>query len=228
LVRGAQRIETIGPQIRKYVRVGTRRAILEHVEIVDGTGAPAIADRNITIVNGMITAITAGADETGGDGTTILDLKGYSVMPGIVGMHDHLFAYARPNFGADGSFDPPALFHQMTFSAPRLYLANGFTARTAGSVPGFSDQREIELLVDAGFTPLQAIRIATLNGATFLGRQDQIGSIAVGKNADLVVTKGDLATRITDIENVEVVFKDGVGYDTKKLLDSAKGHYGEY
>jgi len=84
------------------------------------------------------------------------------------------------------------------------------------------------LLVAAGFTPVQAIRIGTLNGAAFLGRQDQIGSLAVGKNADLVVVKGDPATRISDIENVEIVFKDGVGYDTKRLLDSVKGHYGEY
>ena len=97
-----------------------------------------------------------------------------------------------------------------------------------GNIPGFGDQREIELLVEAGFTPVEAIRIATLNGATYLGRQDQIGSIAVGKNADLVVMKGDPATHITDIENVEIVFKDGLGYDTAKLLDSVKGHYGEY
>jgi imidazolonepropionase-like amidohydrolase len=97
-----------------------------------------------------------------------------------------------------------------------------------GNIPGFGDQREIELLVDAGFTPVEAIRIATLNGATYLGRQDQIGSIAAGKNADLVVMKGDPATHITDIESVEIVFKDGLGYDTAKLLDSVKGHYGEY
>ena len=82
--------------------------------------------------------------------------------------------------------------------------------------------------MDAGFSPVQAIRIATLNGAIFLGREDQIGSISPGKNADLVVMKGDPATRIADIENVEIVFKDGVGYDTKKLLDSVKGRFGEY
>ncbi len=97
-----------------------------------------------------------------------------------------------------------------------------------GNVPGFGDQREIELLVEAGFTPVEAIRIATLNGATYLGRQNQIGSIAIGKNADLVVMKGDPAAHITDIENVEIVFKDGYGYDTAKLLESVKGHYGEY
>ncbi len=75
---------------------------------------------------------------------------------------------------------------------------------------------------------MEAIKIATLNGAIFLGRQDQIGSISVGKNADLVVIKGDPATHISDIESVEIVFKDGVGYDTQKLLESAKGHYGEF
>jgi imidazolonepropionase-like amidohydrolase len=113
-------------------------------------------------------------------------------------------------------------------AAGGLLLAGSDPVGINGLVPGFGDQREIELLVQAGFAPVQAIRIATLNGAIFLGRQDHIGSIAVGKNADLVVMKGDPATRIADIENVDVVFKDGAGYDTGKLLDSVKGQYGEY
>ena len=113
-------------------------------------------------------------------------------------------------------------------AAGGLLLAGPDPVGVGGVIPGFGDQREIELLVEAGFSPVEAIRIATLNGAIYLGRQDQIGSIAVGKNADLVVVKGDPAARIADIENVEIVFKDGVGYDTKKLLDSVKGHYGEY
>ena len=95
-------------------------------------------------------------------------------------------------------------------------------------VPGFGDQREIELLVEAGFSPVEAIKVATLNGAIYLGREKQIGSVAAGKNADLVVVKGDPSKQISDVENVEIVFKDGVGYDTRKLLDSVKGHYGEY
>lgn len=473
----AQRADALGPQVRPFVRVSTPRVILEHVQVIDGTGTAPMSDRNITIDGGKITAIAPGADESATDGTTVLGLRGYSVMPGIVGMHDHLFYLACPNFAADNSFERPALFVQMSFSAPRLYLANGVTtARTVGSIdpntdlrlkhaietgmlpgphldvtgpylegagnnqnlqmrqltgpedaretvaywadrgvtsfkayknitreelsaavreahkrglkvtghlcsvtyaeaaqigiddlehgffvntaldpgkkadtrsasggdytlehmtpgspeadrliatliahhvaitstlpstaanvptdatmdgrpplrpavldamapsvreayfysrnrprppqsntaillrrdmdlerafvaagrlllagpdpvgvggnlPGFGDQREIERLVEAGFAPVQAIRIATLNGATFLGRQDQVGSIAVGKNADLVVMKGDPAARIADIENVEIVFKDGVGYDSKKLLDSVKGRYGEY
>jgi imidazolonepropionase-like amidohydrolase len=95
-------------------------------------------------------------------------------------------------------------------------------------LPGFGDQREIELLVEAGFTPVEAIRIATLNGAIYEGRQASIGSIEVGKNADLVVIKGDPSQHITDIENTEIVFKDGVGYDSAKLIRSVAGRYGQY
>ncbi|MDB6108066.1 MAG: amidohydrolase [Gammaproteobacteria bacterium] len=464
----AQRVDGLAAPVHRYLRVSTPKVILEHVEVIDGTGAAARPDQNVSIEGGKITAIAAGADEPTEDGTTALDLRGDSVMPGIVGMHNHLFYLARPNLAAGAIFDRPGFFLEMPFSAPRLYLANGVTTmRTTGStspymdlelkkaieqgtspgphmdvsgpylngptltgpedarqtvaywadrgvtsfkaykditraelsavvkeahkrglkvtghlcsvsypeaveagidnlehgfqvnteldpgkqpdvcsesggdytlehmtagsreanqliallikhhvaitstlpalaaslpgdgtsvdgrpplrpavlqamtpaareavlydrsrprsstngalllrrdmdlqrafvaagglllagadpvgigglVPGFADQREIELLVEAGFTPVQAIRIATLNGAIFLGRQDQIGSVAVGKNADLVVMKGDPATRIADIENVEIVFKDGAGYDPGKLLDSVKGHYGEY
>jgi len=473
----AQRYDTLSPEVRQLVRAGTPRVVLEHVEVIDGTGAAPLINRNITIENGKIVAVSAGADEQPRDGTTLLDLRGYSVLPGIVGMHDHLWFITRPNLRADNTFDGPVIREEMAFSAPRLYLAAGVTTiRTAGSaapytdlwlarnveagivpgphmdvsgpylqgadpsgvptlmelkgaddarqsvafwadrgvtsfkaytnitrdelraaiqeahrrglkvtghlcsvtyseaidlgidnfehgfmsntandpdkqpdkcsassgdytlehmtpggpesnaliaalvshhvavtstlalrasglpsigrqidgrplppglvdamspsmredfenwrqhpaptrartamlvrnemalerqfvaagglllagpdpvglngvVPGFSDHQQIELLVDAGFTPTEAIRIATLNGAVYLGRDRSIGSIAVGKNADLLVTKGDPATRIADIENVEIVFKDGVGYDTAKLRASVKGRYGDY
>jgi imidazolonepropionase-like amidohydrolase len=460
-IANAQPMDALGPEVRTLLRVTTPKVVLEHVQIIDGTGAPPIPDRNIHVEGGKITAISAGADQSPGEGTTILDLRGHSVMPGIVGMHNHLYCFVSPNLRPDGNFDGPSIRLEMTFSAPRMYLANGVTtmrttgsidpyaelklkrdiergvvpgphldvtgpyldgagnrpeeagqtvafwadhgvtsfkaykhitreelsaavkeahkrglkvtghlcsvtyreaaeigidnlehgffvntefdpnkkpdtcsesggdytlehmaagspeadrliatlirhhvvvtstlpgtaastdgqpplrpallqsmspairdgllyklnrpaARTShaalllrrdmdlerafvaagglllagadsvgfdGNIPGFGDQREIELLVEAGFAPVQAIRIATLNGAIFLGRQDRIGSIAPGKNADLVVVKGDPATRIADIENVEIVFKDGVGYDPSKLLDSVKGHYGEY
>jgi hypothetical protein len=95
-----------------------------------------------------------------------------------------------------------------------------------GTVAGFGDQRELELLVEAGFTPLEALKIASLNGAQFLGEQDHIGSLAAGKQADIVIVKGDPSAKIDDIENVEVVFKDGVGWDSKKLIDSVKGQVG--
>jgi len=95
-------------------------------------------------------------------------------------------------------------------------------------LPGFGDARAIELLVQAGFTPLEAIRIGTLNGATYLGLDSRIGSIAVGKDADLVLVQGDPSKDIGAIEAVVTVFKDGVGYDSAKLLDSVRERYGQY
>jgi imidazolonepropionase-like amidohydrolase len=93
-------------------------------------------------------------------------------------------------------------------------------------VAGFADLRELELLVEAGFTPVQAIQIASLNGAQFLKEANRIGSLEAGKQADIMIVKGDPAKNIRDIENVELVFKDGIGYDSKKLIDSVKGQVG--
>lgn len=95
-----------------------------------------------------------------------------------------------------------------------------------GVIAGFGDQREVELLVEAGFTPLEAIKIATLNGARFLKVDDRTGSLAVGKQADIVIVNGDPSANIQDIEKVEIVFKDGVGYDSQKLIESVKGQVG--
>ena len=461
--------------VQEVVRVNSAKVILEHVQIIDGTGAPAVEDQDVVVEGGKITAIDKGSDVPAANGTTVLDLRGYTVMPGIVGMHDHLFYIARPNLDSHRHSDDPLLVTQMAFSAPRLYLAGGVTTmRTTGSVetyadlnlkhdidagklpgphldvtgpylegaqsyflqmphltspddarqtveywadrgvtsfkaymnitraelkaaidaahkrgikvtghlcsvtykeaaelgiddlehgffvntqldpdkkpdvcsqgagdetlgrmapdtpeakdlinlliahhvaitstlpvfegdlgggrprlrqqaleamspqaredffllrqprpasapapkidpallwkhdlelerafvaagglllagpdptgrgdvlPGFGDQREIELLVEAGFSPVEAIKIATLNGAIYLGRDKQIGSIVAGKNADLVLIKGDPSKQISDVENVEIVFKDGVGYDSRRLLDSVRGRYGQY
>jgi hypothetical protein len=113
-------------------------------------------------------------------------------------------------------------------AAGGLLLAGPDPTGNGGVIPGFGDLRELELLVEAGFTPLEAIRIGTLNGATFMGLQDRIGSIAPGKNADLLIVKGNPAANINDVENVLLVFKDGVGYDSAKLLKSVRGRYGQY
>jgi imidazolonepropionase-like amidohydrolase len=107
-----------------------------------------------------------------------------------------------------------------------LLLAGPDPTGNGGVLPGFGDQREVELLVEEGFNPEQAIQIATLNGAIYLGRQDRIGSLAAGKQADLVLINGDPSKRIEDTENVETVFKDGIGYDSKKLVDSVRGQVG--
>ena len=103
-----------------------------------------------------------------------------------------------------------------------LLLAGLDPTGIGGVVAGFGDQREVELLTEAGFIPLEAIRIATYNGAQYLGDDGRVGTIAPGKQADLVVVKGDPSQKIQDIENVEIVFKDGVGYDSAKLIESVR------
>ena len=113
-------------------------------------------------------------------------------------------------------------------AAGGLLLAGPDPTDDGHIIPGFGDQREIELLVDAGFTPLEAIKIGTWNGALYLGQQDQIGSIAVGKRADLMIVSGDPSSKIDDIENVELVFRDGMGFSSEKLLQSVRGKYGLY
>jgi imidazolonepropionase-like amidohydrolase len=146
----------------------------------------------------------------------------------------YLFARQRPASLPPRTTDPAEMLQRdmqlerAFVAAGGLLIAGPDPTGNGGVVPGFGDQREIELLVEAGFSPVEAIRIATLNGATYLGQQDRIGSIAVGKNADLVVVKGDPSNQIADIENVEIVFKDGVGFDSAKLLASVKEHYGQY
>jgi imidazolonepropionase-like amidohydrolase len=95
-----------------------------------------------------------------------------------------------------------------------------------GVIAGFGDQRGVELLVQAGFTSEEAIRIATLNGATFLGEAERIGSLAPGKQADIVIVRGNPSTNIADVRRVEFVFKDGVGYDSAKLIESVRGMVG--
>jgi enamidase len=95
-----------------------------------------------------------------------------------------------------------------------------------GVIAGFSNQRAVELLAESGLTPLEAIKVATLNGATYLGRADRTGSIAVGKQADLMVVDGNPAAQIADIRNVSIVFKEGIGYDPAKIIASVKGRVG--
>jgi len=123
-------------------------------------------------------------------------------------------------------FQKEMAFEHAFAKAGGLLVAGTDPTGYGGVVAGFSDQREIALLVEAGFTPIEAIRVATMNGATYLGRDHTIGSIAAGKAADLVVVDGDPTSRIGDITKVETVFKDGIGYDSAKLVAATKGTVG--
>ena len=468
MVSGAFVAQTLAPTVKDFVRFSDSVIALEHVRVIDGTGSAPVQDQTLVIEGGRIRAAGSSAQVSAPAGARILDLQGYTVIPGLVGMHDHMF-YPSPHVSGRGV---PPVYTELAYSAPRLYLAGGVTSlRTTGSIepytdlsikklidagqapgpkihvtgpylegagaytpnmheltgpddarktveywaeegatsfkaymhitraelsaaieaahrrglkvtghlcsigfreaaalgiddlehgltvdtefvpgkaadvcpsnadslkalqsldvesqpvqevirdlvahqvavtstlpvfetfvgerpplqhrvlealapdsrsdylttrallsgdekrkasrraelkqemqferdfvkagglllagedptgyggvlPGFGDQREVELLVEAGFTPAEAIRIATRNGAQFLGEADQIGSIAAGKAADLILIQGDPSHDIADIEKVETVFKDGVGYDSAKLIESVRGQVG--
>jgi imidazolonepropionase-like amidohydrolase len=135
----------------------------------------------------------------------------------------------RARIAVDDKSPWPALFEkemklERAFAARGGLLVSGTDPTGYGGVvPGFANQRQLELLVEAGFSGVEAIRIGTLNGARYLGVDDRVGTIAPGKQADLVVVEGDPSQRIADVEKVETVFRAGVGYDPRKLIDSVKG-----
>ena len=92
--------------VKPFVRVDAPTVVLTHVRVIDGTGAAAVDDQNVVIEGGRISAIQKGADVAAAAGTTVLDLRGDTVMPGIVGMHNHLFYIARPNLNSRREFEP--------------------------------------------------------------------------------------------------------------------------
>jgi imidazolonepropionase-like amidohydrolase len=138
----------------------------------------------------------------------------------------------RAEVGASsGSTMPQLLAMEMAFElafaqAGGLLLAGPDPTGYGGVLPGFGNHREIELLVEAGFSPVEAIRIGTYNGAAYLGQLDRIGTLEVRKQADMVLIEGDPSTRIEEIRQVRIVFKDGVGYDSARLFDAVKGTVG--
>ncbi len=126
----------------------------------------------------------------------------------------------------DAAFRKELAFELAFARAGGHLMAGADPTGNGGALPGFADHRGLQLLVEAGFTPVEALRIASANGAKFLGRDREIGTIEPGKRADLVVARGDPSRAIADAENVEIVFKDGYAYDPVKLLDSIKGMVG--
>ena len=112
------------------------------------------------------------------------------------------------------------------FHAGGLLVVGTDPTGYGGCLAGYGSWRAIELLVEAGLAPLEAIQVATFNGAKLLGIDTQTGTIEAGKAADLVIVNGDPSKNISDLHNAEIVFKDGVGYDSKKLFEAVKGLVG--
>ena len=152
-----------------------------------------------------------------------LELLAPDTRAEVTGTHEDL---PRATFSV-----PPRLLLKMmawerAFVAAGGLLGAGVDPWGTGVLPGLGDLRNYELLVQAGFVPEDAIRIMSLNGARILGEAQRIGSIETDKNADLMVVHGDPVRSPSDIYNVVTVFKDGIGYDSAKLRNAARGVVG--
>ncbi|HEY6245463.1 MAG TPA: amidohydrolase family protein [Pyrinomonadaceae bacterium] len=186
--------------------------------------------RNVAVTSTLPVFEAAGAPltQTGvGAASALLNPRVLNVMSTDARVR---YLQARARVPSDGNFNTlfrkAMEFERAFVQAGGLLIAGLDPTGNGGIVAGFGDLREVELLVEAGFTPVEAIKIATLNGAKFLGEDARIGSISPGKQADLMVVKGNPAMTINDIEKVEIVFKDGVGYDSEKLIQSVQGLVG--
>ena len=186
--------------------------------------------RNVAVTSTLPVFEAAGAPltQTGvGAASALLNPRVLNVMSTDARVR---YLQARARVPSDGNFNTlfrkAMEFERAFVQAGGLLIAGLDPTGNGGIVAGFGDLREVELLVEAGFTPVEAIKIATLNGAKFLGEDARIGSISPGKQADLMVVKGNPAMTINDIEKAEIVFKDGVGYDSEKLIQSVQGLVG--
>src|SRR5262245_12385928 len=137
------------PQVtQEFMSVDAPVVVLQHVRVIDGTGAPAVDDQTIVIEGSTIKAIGSSRSTTAPAGARVLDLSGRSAMPGWVGMHEHLF-YTGPT-GQGRVAGAPEYYPTMVYSFPRLYLAGGVTSlRTAGSMEPYADL-EVKRYIDAG------------------------------------------------------------------------------
>jgi len=200
----AEKLDIAGPEVQQTIR----ELVAHHVAItstlpVFETSVPGRAPRDARVLDAM--------------------------LPEARGAYLERRAAISDN--AANSYWPALFKKQMAFEyafakAGGMLLAGLDPTGYGGVIAGFGDQREVELLVEAGFTPVEAIHIATSNGAEFMGQSEKIGTLAAGKFADVVVIHGDPSANIKDIEKVEIVFKDGIGYDSAKLIESARGMVG--
>src|SRR5579863_9331022 len=134
--------QTLSPQVRGFVKMDVSVVALTHVRMIDGTGTAAREDQTVVLSHGKIESVSDAASASVPKDAQVLDLHGYSVIPGLVGMHDHL-VYPLGN----------GIFGEMAFSFPRLYLAGGVTTiRTTGALEPYTDI-ELKKQIDKGETP---------------------------------------------------------------------------
>ena len=139
----------LAPDMQPFVQVPAGKTAITHLRIIDGAGSAPVEDATLLIDGPKIGAVLpAGAAVPAG--YRVIDGMGETALPGLVGMHNHMYYIARPNIDASGHSDEPLVVPQMTFSSPRLYLATGVTTmRTTGSVEPYADLN-VKKAIDAG------------------------------------------------------------------------------
>ncbi|MEN8376788.1 MAG: amidohydrolase family protein [Gemmatimonadota bacterium] len=154
-----------------------------------------------------------------------LDLLADEIRDAYVQFREQVEANANWPF-TPGMFQKAMEFEKAFFDAGGVLAGGVDPTGTGGVIHGFGDQRNYELLIEAGLSPVQAVRAMSLNGALILGEEGDIGSVEAGKLADVLVLEGDLSGDASVIRNVRIVFKHGVGFDPTKLIESTKGRVG--
>lgn len=117
-------------------------------------------------------------------------------------------------------------FEKAFVDAGGLLAAGVDPTGNGGALPGFGNQRNFELLLEAGLTPVEAVQVVSANGAKILGLDHELGTVEAGKVADLIILNGDPASDPGAIRAVRWVFKDGVGYDSRELIQATRGLVG--
>lgn len=180
------------------------------------------------IDNGVPMTSTLVVYEISVSGRPPIDERVYDMLAPEIA--DEVRAIALDRRAGRGAIDPAvfakAMEYERAFVEAGGLLAAGVDPTGYGAAPpGLGDQRNYELLLEAGFSAPEVVRIMSLNGARVLGIDDEYGTVEAGKVADLVLIDADLESK-GDLHDVSIVFRHGVGWDSPKLMDSVRGIVG--
>lgn len=155
-----------------------------------------------------------------GDG---LDAMSPEIRESLVNRHTRMQGRDE---ASQAQFKKQMAWEKKFYEAGGHLLAGTDPTGAGRTVAGYANQRVIELFIEAGFSLTDAIKISSLDGAKFLKSEDKIGSLEVGKQADIVLIDGDLEADIANIRKMELVFKDGIGFNSPAIFESMKGKVG--
>ena len=194
---------------------------------IDVNGPEAQATFQAMIDNDVAMTSTLAVYELFIQGRPTRDARSLEAMAPAV-RDDYLAAKAQiDEIGRDPEEFRNAMAYEKAFYDAGGVLASGVDPTgNGGALPGYGDQRNYELLSEAGFAPHEVVQVLSANGARVLDEFDDLGTVEAGKIADLVVMSGDLTADPAIIRNVTVVFKDGVGYDSPAMLEDVRGRVG--